>query len=73
MSRLSSRFDQKSTNSEIYIRELREFDNFEYVMEQIKYNAEQHESKEAQPDQKDQTSLSTLKYLLNVVENITAS
>ena len=35
MSRLSSRFDPEK-NTELYIKELKDFDHFEYIMQQIK-------------------------------------
>ena len=36
LSRLSSRFDASKTNSDLYIWELENFDDFEYVMQKIK-------------------------------------
>ena len=87
LSRLSSRFDPKNNNSNLYIEELEKFDNFEYVMNKIKEMikndlvldeaAEENQKmilppkKENQDDER-KVAKDTLKYMLNVLENVTS-
>ena len=52
MSRLSSRFDPEK-NTELYIKELKDFDHFEYIMQQIKKIASSNNSQKSN-EQKDQ-------------------
>jgi hypothetical protein len=82
LSRLSSRFDasKKEIRQDLYIKELEEFDNFEYVMAQIRAiiskDLVQDEDQGTKPkkdkDDEKQIAKDTLKYLLNVLENITS-
>jgi len=82
LSRLSSRFDasKKEIRQDLYIKELEDFDNFEYVMAQIRAiiskDLVQDEDQGTKPkkdkDDEKQIAKDTLKYLLNVLENITS-
>ena len=98
MSRLSSKFDRSSSeiNARNYIEQLKQFDNFEYMLSYIKNGLERmtkamaksnsksasspknttagagmgdapHQSVELEPTFKE-----TLKYLFNVLENVTS-